>query len=208
MPFHSITDIPLYLFIGLAASILGALPFGLVNLSILQSSVNKGTRSTFPVAHGASLVEVMYGVVGVFAGKFITQHINNNFWFHLISALILLITGGVFFIRKARFNFSSNNTFGGFSYGILLNLLSLQVLAYWVIASSLLSTAGYLPLAPLPIAGFLAGIWTGKMGILYGYAYFGEEIMGKSEKISKNINRLVGMVLMAVAVVVLAKGLI
>lgn len=202
------TDLFIFLLIGILASIIGAAPFGLVNLSILQSAINKGTRSTFPVAHGASFVEVLYGVVGIFAGRFIAKHINENLWFHLISALILLITGVIFLFRKNRFQFSSNNTFGGFSYGILLNLLSLQVLAYWVIASGLLSATGYLPIKALSITGFLAGIWIGKISVLYGYAYFGEEIIGQSDRIARNINRLVGVVLMVAAGVVMAKGFI
>ncbi|TVQ09107.1 MAG: hypothetical protein EA361_15860 [Bacteroidetes bacterium] len=202
----SIADIPLYLAIGFAASIIGALPFGLVNLSVLQSAVNKGIRSTLPVSGGASVVEIGYGIVGIFAGKLIWEYTHNNLWFHIISASILLITGGVFFARKQRFDFNLNPAFGGFTYGILLNLLSLQVLAYWIITGSILSSAGFLPHAPATIAIFLAGIGMGKMGTLWAYAYFGEEIIGRSVRISRNINRLVGIILMAVAGIVMVKG--
>ena len=203
---QAISNIPLYLATGIAASIIGALPFGLVNLSVLQSAVNKGIRSTLPVSTGASVVEIGYGMAGIFAGKFIWEYTHNNLWFHIISASILLATGVVFFIRKSKFEFNFNPTFGGFSYGVLLNLLSLQVLAYWIIAGSILSSAGLLPHAPATIAIFLAGIAMGKMGTLWAYAYFGEEIIGRSGRISRNINRLVGIILMAVAAVVMVKG--
>ncbi|GEM_PF-772960 len=203
---NSITDIPLYLAIGFAASIIGALPFGLVNLSVLQSAVNKGTRSTLSVSTGASVVEIGYGIVGIFAGKFIWEYTHNNLWFHIISSSILLVTGVAFFVRKSRFDFNRKPTFGGFSYGVLLNLLSLQVLAFWIIAGSILSSADFLPYTPATIAIFLAGIGVGKMGTLWAYAYFGEEIIGRSDRISRNINRLVGVILMAVAAIVMAKG--
>lgn len=204
---NSLTSIPLYLAIGFAASIIGALPFGLVNLSVLQSAVNKGILSTIPVATGASMVEIGYGIVGIFAGKFIFEYTHNNLWFHVVSAAILLVTGVTFFVKKSQFDFNLKPTFGGFSYGILLNLLSLQVLAYWIITGSILSSAGLLPHSPATIVVFLAGIAMGKMGTLWVYAYFGEEIFARSKRISRNINRLVGIILMAVAAIVMAKGL-
>lgn len=203
-----ITDIPFYLAIGFAASIIGALPFGLVNLSVLQSAVNKGTRATLLVSTGASVVEIGYGTVGIFAGSLIATHINGSPWFHLLSALILLAVGVTFLLKKSKFHFSANNTFGGFWYGVLLNLLSLQVLIYWIIALSLLSSSDLLPLSLTAILSFLTGIGIGKMSVLYAYATLGEEIIGKSEKIARNINRLVGIILMGVALAVIIKGVI
>lgn len=205
---HSITDIPFYLAIGFAASIIGALPFGLVNLSVLQSAVNKGTRSTIPVSTGASVVEIGYGIVGIFAGSLIARHISDSPWYHLLSALILLITGITFFFKKSKFHLNPNNTFGGFWYGVLLNLLSLQVLVYWIIALSLLSSSDLLPLSLTTVLSFLTGIGIGKMGVLYGYASLGSEIIGKSEKISRNINRMVGFILMMVALGITIKGVV
>jgi threonine/homoserine/homoserine lactone efflux protein len=62
-----------FLLIGLIASILGAVPFGLVNLSVLQAALRKGTRATMPISFGASVVEVGYGILGIMAISFISS---------------------------------------------------------------------------------------------------------------------------------------
>jgi L-lysine exporter family protein LysE/ArgO len=196
----------IFLIIGLIASIIGAVPFGLVNLSVLQTAINKGTKATMPISYGASVIEILYGVLAIFAGSLIFKYIGSNIWFNISTALVLLFIGMVFFFKRSQFQFNKNNTFGGFLYGILLNLLSLQVLVYWILAVSFISSFNHQIFTPLAIILFLAGIWTGKMGVLISYAFLGDKIASRSERISNNINRVIGIVLLGMATVTLSRN--
>jgi L-lysine exporter family protein LysE/ArgO len=189
----------IFIIIGLIASIIGAVPFGLVNLSVLQTAINKGTKATMPISYGASMIEILYGILGIFAGSLLIKYIGNNIWFNIFTALVVLFMGMVFFFKRSQFQFNKDSTIGGFMYGILLNLLSLQVLVYWILAVTFISSFNQQIFSPLAIILFLSGIWTGKMGVLISYAFLGSKIASRSERISKNINRVIGIVLLGVA---------
>ena len=56
------------LLLGIWVTIIGALPFGLVNLSVVDVSLKHGRRLAMLIAHGAALVEVLFGVGAMFTG--------------------------------------------------------------------------------------------------------------------------------------------
>ncbi len=199
------TEIILFLFIGLIASIIGAVPFGLVNLSVLQTAIQKGTKATMPIAFGASMVEVSYGILGIFTGSLIYKYLNQNPWFHVVTALVLISMGLVFLLKSAPFRMSHNHRMGGFFHGILLNLLSMQVLAYWIMSISFISSVYHQIVTPLAIILFLLGIWIGKMGVLISYASLGNKIVRCSERISQNNNHLIGFILIGFALYTIIK---
>jgi L-lysine exporter family protein LysE/ArgO len=170
-------EVFLFLLMGFIASIIGAVPFGLVNLSVLQTAINKGIKATMPISYGASVVEIIYGILGIFAGSLLFTYIERNPWFNAFTALILLMYGmGLLFLfRRSQFQFNKNNTFGGFLYGVLLNLLSIQVLAYWILAISIIASINQQIFHPIAIIFFLAGIFSGKMSVLIILCYPGEK---------------------------------
>jgi threonine/homoserine/homoserine lactone efflux protein len=64
--------------IGILAAALGAVPFGLVNLTVLDVSMNKGNKDVMKIAQGAALVEVAYGLIAIFAGGAFSKIMNGN----------------------------------------------------------------------------------------------------------------------------------
>jgi L-lysine exporter family protein LysE/ArgO len=198
-------EVFLFLLIGFFASVIGAVPFGLVNLSVLQTAISKGIRATMPISYGASVIEILYGTLGIFVGAILYSHIENNVWFHLFTSSVLLIMGWVFIRKRSQIQFSSNNTFDGFLYGVLLNLLSLQVLAYWILAISFIVSVYKQIIIPEAIIPFLMGIFMGKMGVLISYAFLGKKIIRHSEKIAQKINQIIGFVLIVIGLFALAK---
>jgi uncharacterized protein YjeT (DUF2065 family) len=48
---------------------------------------------------------------------------------------------------------------------------------------------------------FLAGVWLAKMGVLKGYSWLAQKVATQAEKISANTNRIIGILLMLVAVI-------
>ncbi len=130
-------EVFLFLLSEFAASIIGAVPFGLVNLSVRQTALNKELKATLPISYGASLVEVAYSTLGIFAGSLSYRYIQVNIFLRILSSLVLVLMGILFMVRKSHFTPTKNRAFSGILYGVRLNLLSLQVLAYWIKAISL-----------------------------------------------------------------------
>jgi threonine/homoserine/homoserine lactone efflux protein len=89
-------------FIAVFITIVGALPFGLVNLSVLDTSYRNGTTSAMQLSHGAAIVEVLFGLLALTAGGLIAHVIRSN---PVIYYLVLAVPAiaGVFFLLKGKY---------------------------------------------------------------------------------------------------------
>ncbi len=181
--------------ITILTAIIGALPFGLVNLSVLDTAFHNNRQAALKVAHGASWIEVLYGILALLAGTIISKAIENSPAVKYIAGLIPFFVGMFFLFKKSGGKQNHTDNKPGYMKGVLLNLLSLQVLLYWIVAITWLKTS-YLPeITPGLVLVFVVSIWIGKMGVLWLYARFSKPIMSKSDFLAKNINRIIGVIL-------------
>lgn len=88
----------------------------------------------------------------------------------------------------------------------MLNLISIQVLLYWLFATTYLHAVLEVNFTVFSILFFAVGIWLGKMGVLWLYAAFSNKILGRIGFVSRNINRIIGVVLLLAAALQLVKG--
>jgi len=192
---------PLQLVLGFAACAIGALPFGLVNLNVMQTSLEQNSKSAMLVSQGASVVEVLYGVIAVFAGKILISTLESSIVFNLSIIIIIALIGIIFFFKQQTNNQQVRTHSTSFMRGIILNSISIQVLAYWIMAIAFLSTRALLDYRPVSIVLFLIGVWLGKMAVLVFYIYISKRIMLRSQVISRNINRVIGTILLLISAV-------
>ena len=196
MIFNQIT----ILITGAAVAILGALPFGLVNLTVLDVSMKRGSRHALSIAHGAALIEVFYGLIAIFTGSIVRKYIDGNIIINCFIILVLVVSGLFFLLKKQRSNSSGESGYLGFLKGALLNLISIQVFLFWLIALAYLSSRQLIQYDILSVLIFLSGIWIGKMTVLFLYMLLSKKIVSHSQILSKNINRIIGFILFGVAV--------
>ena len=190
-----------YLFIGFAACTVGALPFGIVNLTVLDETLKKGNRSALNIAHGAAIVEVMFGLAAILTGSLIDSYLDNNIFINYFILGLFIVSGMVFFFNKKSIDFPGKSQFTGFFKGVFLNLISIQVFLFWILAIAFLSTKNLRPPDSISIFIFLIGIWLGKMMVLWSYTILSKNIIAKSQKLSNNMNRIIGLILFSVAII-------
>ncbi len=176
-------------------AVIGALPFGLVNLSVLETAYRSGLHPALKVAHGASWIEVLYGITALLAGSIIAKAIDNSPVVKYVAVILPLITGLFFLFRNNQVKQSLPQKKQGLLKGVVLNLLSVQVLLYWIASVTWLKTNYLSELTPVLIVLFIASVWVGKMGVLWLYAQYSQFILSKSGFLVKNINRIIGLVL-------------
>ncbi len=176
-------------------TIIGALPFGLVNLTVLDISFHRNKIAALKVAHGAAWIEVLFGLTALIAGSLIGQFTRNH---QVVQTLVLIIpalVGLAFLLKKNRCEAKTTEKDSGFLKGMLLNLISIQVLLYWLFAMTFFNTRWEPEFNILFIVLFALGIWIGKMGVLWVYALLSQKIFTRFGFLSKNINRVIGVVL-------------
>lgn len=195
----------IYFFIGFIVTAIGALPFGLVNLSVLNESINQRSKQALKIAYGASLVEVAYGIIAFFAGSLLMNFISNN-PIMKGTAIGLITVTAIFFLLKKEHQVKQNELKANdFLKGIILNLLSVQVLIYWIVAITV-TLSLYLSRFGSENSWFiLVGIWPGKMFVLWLYKKLGERFNNPGNRLSRNMNQIIGGVLLIVAFIQIIK---
>ena len=191
----------IYFFIALAATVIGAVPLGLVNLSVVDVAIKTNTQKSMEVAWGATLVEIIFALAALLAGASLQNYLESKTWVNFFVVAVLLGAGFVFWIKKAKTtNHGSNTSSGFFLKGALLNLISIQVFLFWLMVAAFLSVRGLIPQAPLQFILFLAGVAISKTGVLLGYAILARKVAEKSKVVSQNMNRIIGIILVLVAI--------
>jgi len=186
-------------------TIIGALPFGLVNLTVLDISYRKGRVAASYISHGAALIEVLFGITALMAGSLIGQFTRNNPFVQTLVLLVPAVIGVVFLLKKNHSETKKSGKQQGFLQGMMLNLISIQVLLYWLFAMTYLNTVWSPEYNVLSLSLFAVGIWLGKMGVLWTYALFSRRIFTRMGFLSRNINRIIGLVLLLTVVLQLIK---
>ncbi|NBC82887.1 MAG: hypothetical protein GVY19_05845 [Bacteroidetes bacterium] len=193
--------IPVFLLI----TIIGALPFGLVNLTVLDVSYHRGTVPAMKIAHGAAWIEIAFGITALLAGNFLGMGMEKYHAIQQLAIAIPLLVGLIFLLNKSKTTVHSAFKTKGFLRGVLLNLISVQVFLYWIFAITYLSGLGLLEINRAVLLLSVPSIWLGKIGVLWLYARFSKPILSRSDYLAKNINRLIGIVLIASGLLQLLK---
>ncbi|MBN2261393.1 MAG: hypothetical protein JW735_00655, partial [Prolixibacteraceae bacterium] len=119
---------------------------------------------------------------------------------------VLLVSGLLFWFKKNKEKtLKEHRKSLGFLKGALLNIVSIQVLLFWFLATTVLSTKQWLPNSFPEVLFFLTGVWLAKMAVLKGYAFLATKVATHAEKFSANTNRIIGIVLIGVAIVQFVK---
>ncbi len=202
-------EIGLHFALGFIAAILGALPFGLVNLSVIDSVLHNGERAAFKVSAGATIIEIVFVLLAIFLGSRLGNFIDSNRWIEFVIFTVLLAAGISFFIRKNKKD-AANKKFvmPDLIKGMFLNILSIQVLLYWFVAVTYLQANGMIVFTFECIVAFTLAVTLGKMLTLLFYRLLARKIKSKTSVIARKINFIIGSILIGLAVFQLVKILI
>jgi len=184
--------------VSLLASIIGAMPLGLVNLTVLEVSYRKGLPTAMKIAGGASLVEILFVLVALMAGSIISTAIKNMGWVQWLFVAVPVFTGIYFLIVKNHFEADQDRNRNEFVRGAFLNLISLQVLLYWIFAATLINHNQYTKMGLFTIFIVVLSVCFGKMLVLWVYAKLSKIVLEKFQFFSIQISRLIGIILILI----------
>lgn len=196
----------IYLFIGALVCTVGAVPFGLVNLSVVNVAVTSNIRKSMSIAFGAAIIEIVFALAALFAGTLLQNVLNGSVWIKIIISGVLFSAGVFFWFRKSgEVSQKTNRNLNGFLKGVLLNFISIQVLLFWIVAVTFLSVRNIIPTSFVQVFLFIIGVWIAKMTVLRVYAILAKKVIEKSQMLSQNINRIMGVMLIIIAFIQLLK---
>lgn len=192
-------------FIALFLSFIGSLPFGMINMAVANTAIQKGVRAGIFMGLGAALVELFQVYIALkFSWLFEEGGVFGN-TIQLI-AIIVFFTAGIYFLffAKAKNKFIENKTLTKsrheFLKGMGISSLNVMVIPYWIFYGTLLIENGWLEKDNKHVLVFSVGAMTGAFLLLVGYAYLGDKVLSRSEQITRWVNKFIGLILICLGV--------
>ena len=193
----------LYFLAGTALAFTGALPLGTVSLSVMYITVNKSTTEAMKLAFTAGIAEVVLAFLAFAYGVHVMHFITEYSWIQIAISFVLLLAGVFLLVRKTKkhspaLKQNAKNLYSGFFLGLFnppVMVYWLWILGYLTMHNILLQTETSWSLSVL----FLTGVYIGKTGALYLYSLGSHYLKEKTEIASHSMNRIMGAVLLAIA---------
>ena len=194
-----------YLFIGIFASFLGALPLGASNIAVINTTLKQNANQAFKIAIAAGIAEVILSFYALHCNTEVQSFIDNNMWIQVVIVLILLSVGAILFFKKEKKKEYKRKSLVKSKYltGFLLGILNPPVLIYWIVAIGFLNKSDFglsLQSSSLVLFLFFSGIYIGKLLTLYLYSKFSIVLKNRVHNINQAINKVTGVLLVVIAV--------
>lgn len=184
------------------SSIIAAAPLGLVNLTVMGISHKEGLPPAMKIAGGAAIIEILFVSTAVFAGKLINDALHSFTWMQWLFIAIPVLTGLLFLWKKNRYKSASGQKKNHFLYGALLNLISVQVLLFWIFVYTFINNAFSIHehINAGMLAVILFSVWLTKIVVLWVYAKLSHVILEKFNFIASRINQIIGFILIVTGI--------
>ncbi|WP_299461963.1 LysE family transporter [uncultured Microscilla sp.] len=198
----------LHFILGFVASFLGTLPFGPINLSMVDTTLKGGLKVGLRFSVAAALVEIAQSLFAYSFGMLITRYLEHNIWIQLTVFVVLFAIGAVFFMRKEKEDASieGGRQISPFARGAIVGLLNPQALPFWVAVIAALKSSHWLSFAVWDfILLFLLGVSLGKLVALLLYGKLSLWIVQRISSLSHWMNRIIGSIFILLALIQVAK---
>jgi threonine/homoserine/homoserine lactone efflux protein len=113
--------------LGFTGSYIGGIPFGPLNLSVVEITLKKDRKAAARFAITASLVEIVEASIAILFGKLIIVHLEANIWLKL-AVIFFFISFGFFLYSKKKLPVKDDTSKGksAFVKGLVVSVLNPQ----------------------------------------------------------------------------------
>jgi threonine/homoserine/homoserine lactone efflux protein len=193
----------LHLFLGLVAGILVTIPLGPVNLLVVNTTVSKNIRAGMVLASGASIMELLKPLLAIYFSWLITRHIESNMYIQLTVVLAFVLIGLYFLLKKNNSHKADHNRreIPEFMKGVLISFLNIPALPFWIfVVAYCESTVGF-DFSISTVGMFLAGVFSGRYGMLWMYARLSQYVSERSSLIAIWLDRIIAILFFILALI-------
>jgi len=195
------------LIIGFLSAFIGLLAPSMLNMTAARTSIERGRKAGIVFAAGAASVVFIQGFIAVTFAKYLVAH--PEVITKLKTAAVFVLFGlAIFFFIQARKKFkATGKQKKGNNYIIGFGMSSLNMLAipFYLAMATLAENKGWMTIEqPFSII-FVVGAVLGAFSLFSIYAGFAEIIAKKAQFIAKNINYILTVLFVVLALLILIK---
>ena len=193
--------------VGFLAAFVGLLAPSMLNMTAARTSIEKGKKAGIAFAAGAASVVFIQGFIAVTFARYLVAH--PEVITKLKTAAVFVLFGlAIFFFIQARKKINlkgkqkkGNNYLTGFG----MSSLNMLAIPFYLAMATLAENKGWMTIEkPFSII-FVVGAVLGAFSLFAIYATFAEIIAKKAQFIAKNINYILSILFVVLALFTLIK---
>jgi len=188
---------------GFLAAFIGLIAPSMLNMTAAKTSLEKGKSNGLKFAAGAASVVIIQAFIAVYFANKITPDIIKKLQ---TVAIFVLLALAIFFFMQAQKKFKAagkNKKGNSFAVGFGMSSLNMLAVPFYLVAAK---GSGISLVTPFQYI-FVIGAALGAFSIFAIYATFAEVIAKKAQFIAKNINYILSILFIILAIITAVKVL-
>ncbi|MFA8300114.1 MAG: LysE family transporter [Hyphomicrobiales bacterium] len=178
--------------IGFAASFLGSLPVGMLNLTVMDISIRRGPKYVTLFSGGAASVEFIQAFIGVYFSSWFLMNQNITLFFEVMVLPLFLTLAIVYFFKdKSSTGNKAEIKNSEFAKGVWLSFLNPLPIPFWIFYATYFHAEHWISFSTTSIIVFVLGIAAGTFTALLAFGKMSIFIASKIKKINAWINKII-----------------
>jgi threonine/homoserine/homoserine lactone efflux protein len=191
--------------VAVVINFVGYIPFGNINLTTIQISVNRGIKQAIYFIASFSIVDVLftYGLM-----RFAELFASHEDWLSLLDWILVAVFLIMAYISWNTGEHPKSVAFrrrDSVKYGIALGIFNPMQIPFWMIGGTYLITHNWITTEGWGLEFFALGAGLGAFLCLYLFARFAKYIQAKFALSARVINKSIAIVFLILAVIHIIK---
>ncbi len=199
----------LHILLGFVMAFLSLMPPGMLNMTVVRTTIEKNRREGFWFALGAATVVILQAFIALAFAKYFANNPHIVERLKLAGIFVLFLLSVAFFVQaRKKFKGEGSKRKGrSFVVGFLMGSMNMLAIPFYLVLSSFLENRGMLIIEQPYIALFVLGVFLGSFSLFLVYLQFAMIIQKRAQFIARNINYILSILFFVLGILSLFKTL-
>ena len=191
-----------YFIIAFILSFLGSLPLGMITLTIVQRTIEKGRSSGIMMALGATIMQFFYTYIALISLDVFTTSNEIGHYLKMVATVVFFIMAFYFLMKKKTDELQATTSYDSLDFlrGFIVGLMNVLVVPFWVVLAILLESYGCVFIHQGDMISFSLGSAIGALTVFIGYVWMSEFVMSKAKSINQYTNKVIGILFLGLGI--------
>lgn len=194
--------------VGLIVNFTGYVPFGNVNLTVVQLTINRGIKQAMYFIVSFSIIEFFFTYGVMYFADWFAGHKTLLYWLDWLIIVVLVVMSILSWFNESKEKQADYSKKDSVKYGIILGFVNPVQIPFWMVWGTYLISHDWIGRGNGALAVFSLGSAVGAFLCLFCFARFSNYLHEKFTFSSRIINHSIAVVLFLIAMFLLGKMLL
>ncbi len=185
--------------IGAIVNFIGYIPFGNVNLTVVQLTLNRGVRAAMYFIVSFSIMEFFFTYSIMYFADWFADQQQFLFWLDWVLVFIFVLLGFMSWFNKQKEKSVDYSDGDSIKFGIILGIVNPMQVPFWMIGGTYLISSGWILTGSGALAVFSLGASLGAFLCLLAFSKSGKYLHERFAFSSRVINRSIAIIFFLLA---------